>query len=321
MIIRFEAPENFKNFVVGLSGGADSLCLTLLVHEFCSARNLPMSACIIDHALRPESATEIVPILDILKNRAIPCDVLKWQHGPDLGGNIEQKARAARYDLLYKYCVARHADCLCVAHHALDQWETFFMRLSRGSGLRGLSAMQPITPYKDIKILRPLLNFAPSDIKETLENFGVRDYVRDPMNNDEKYERVRWRKAYAAIEKHGLTMQSVEASIRRMQHANDCLDEIAQAEFCQLFDGGRINCDRFRKLHIELRIRVLSLIVRHFSPEKQVISYSLLERMAQKILSEKFSATTFCGLVFKRSRGIIVFLENRLKFKKNDMKI
>ena len=317
MIIK---PEDLKinkseNYIVGLSGGADSLCLTILLHEL----NLNMSACIIDHKLRPESSTEILPIIDILKKRKIKYEVLTWNHCADIGGNIEQKAREARYDLLYKYCKDQNCNNLCIAHHGLDQWETFFMRLSKGSGIRGLSSIQPIIKYKDINILRPLLDFSPADIKETLRYYGIFSYVLDPMNNDLHYERVRWRKAYSDFEKYNLNIKNINKSIERIQLANNCLDKISQEYMYKIFDEKVIKLDEFRKLHLEIQMRILNLVVLKFFPEKQIISYDLLMRMALKISSKNFVATNFSGLIFKRSKNIIVFLENRIKFKKNNI--
>ncbi len=152
-------PEYFNNFVVGLSGGADSLCLTLLINEYVKIHNYKLVACIVDHKLRKESSTEILPIIEILKNNNIEYKVLVWEHN-NINTKIELLARQARYELLYNFCKTINCNCLCTAHHALDQWETFFMRLSRGSGIRGLSSISQISNYKDIKLLRPLLHLS-----------------------------------------------------------------------------------------------------------------------------------------------------------------
>ena len=294
--------------VVGLSGGADSLCLTLLLNEYCHNN---IFACIVDHKLRPTSSTEIIPIIDILERKNINYCVKIWKHDK-ITGNLEQKARIARYDLLHEYCNNVKADVLCTAHHALDQWETFFMRLSRGSGLRGLSAIHPITNFRNIKILRPLLAFSPQDLKETLlQRFGIDKYVHDEMNDDEHYERVRWRKAYLMFKNYELTTASINATIRRLNNANSCLDDIAERLVSECFNGNYLELKTFCHQPLELQIRILNGIVQKFTP--RIMSYELLERMANEIIKPKFSAINFAKLIFckDRTKNIKIFPENR----------
>ena len=300
-------PDEFHNFVVALSGGADSLCLTLLLNKFCQNNNYKIAACIVDHKLRPESSSELIPIIKILEDNDIEHKIMVWQHS-DITGSIELKARKARYELLLEYCGSRQSNCLCTAHHGLDQWETFFMRLSRGSGLKGLTGIHTITNMQNIKILRPLLKFRPEDIKQTLiEQFGYNNYVRDSMNYDKKYERVRWRQSYELLSKY-LDIKHINLSITRLQRANDCINEVTKQYFEMLFDGTCLKLNEFSKLHLELQCRILEMIVRYFNPNKQIISYDLLERMAQKITSNK--TVNFCSLIFKYSKkNIKIFKE------------
>ena len=308
-------PNCFNSFVVGLSGGADSLCLTLLMNEYVKSNNYKLVACIVDHKLRKESSTEILPIIEILKNNNIDYKVLVWEHD-NINTKIELLARQARYNLLYNFCKSIECNCLCTAHHALDQWETFFMRLSRGSGIRGLSSISHISDLKDIKLLRPLLHFTPQDIKDTLKNrFNITEYVRDSMNYDPKFERVKWRQSYSLLSsnKYNLSIENVNTSINRIQRANDCINTILQENINEIYNNNYLNLKLFKKQHIEMQIRILRYIVNSFFPEKQIISYELLERMANIITSNNFNATNFCHLVFKRDRTkkVKVYIETR----------
>ena len=310
------------NFVVGLSGGADSLCLTLLLNNYAKPRNYKLFACIVDHKLRPESSVEIIPIIEILNKYKIEYKIVTWNHDLIIG-NVESKARTARYELLYKYCQEVHSNCLCTAHHALDQWETFFMRLSKGSGLKGLASIQMIAQIRNIYLLRPLLSFTPRDIKETLEyRFNITEYVHDPMNNNIKFERVRWRYAYDTLSKYNLDIRNVNQSIKRLQQVNDCLDSILKNNIQKLYDGQYLNLSQFRIQHIEMRMRILKYIIDKLRSNKTstihnniIISYELLERMANIISQDGFSAINFCGVVFKRdkTKNIKVYLEQRVK--------
>ena len=303
-------------WVVGLSGGADSLCLTLLANEYATEHDMNVYACIVDHKLRPESSTEILPTIEILKQNSINYKVFTWEHSAEITGSIEQKARKARYEFLYQYCQETGADILMTAHHALDQWETFFMRLSRGSALKGLTSIKPVSSFNDILLVRPLLQFSPDDIKETLkQRFNITDYVKDPSNEQDIYERVRWRKAYKELsERYGLNMANVNKTIERLNIDNDCLDETANAYLHMLFKGEHIGKGKYKDLHLALRIRILEKIIHKLSPKgKHLISYSLLRKLADEICKKDFSACNVSGLIFRRDRtkNIKILVEHR----------
>ena len=151
-----------KRWVVGLSGGADSLCLTLLADRYCKSTGRSLHACIVDHKLRKESSAEIIPTCKLLEQKKIPYRVYVWEGGAKATGSIEQKARKARYEFLLQCGNEIAADTLMTAHHALDQWETFFMRLSRGSALKGLASIRPVSTFHNISLVRPLLAFSPN---------------------------------------------------------------------------------------------------------------------------------------------------------------
>ncbi|MDR2458512.1 MAG: tRNA lysidine(34) synthetase TilS [Holosporales bacterium] len=307
-----------KTWVIGLSGGADSLCLTLLARSYAAENGTSVVAGIVDHKLRPESSSEILPTIDILKKMGIEYEVLVWDHPFDIGGSIELKARHARYNLLYKLCKSVSGDVLLTAHHAMDQWETFFMRLSRGSSIRGLVGIRNVSEFKDIKLFRPLLKFSPGDIKQTLrDRFGVLSYVNDPSNHDSKFERVRWRRAYKVFaDRYHLDMDSIGKSIERLQVADDCLNQMAQAALADVFDGACIAIETFRKLHCELRMRVLDMIIKAVSPkDRRIISYGLLRHTINDMCRKEFVATNLSGLVLRKQGGnssrISISVENR----------
>lgn len=309
-------PNTFHKYVIGLSGGADSLCLTLLTNEYAKLTKNKIFACIVDHRLRPESSTEIIPILSILEAQKINYKILIWKH-EEITGNIENRARIARYDFLYNYCKEIDSKFLMTAHHALDQWETFFMRLSKGSSLKGLSAIKSISNFRDIKLIRPMLNFSPEDIKETLiERFGVANYVNDPSNESLEFERVRWRKAYKTLsEVYKLNLENVGKSIKRLQLADDCLNRLAESFAKELFQDHYIDIKKFKDLHSELQIRVLSLLIEQLSDRKRIVSYSLLLRVSKQICSKDFVATNLAGLVFRqdRTKNVKIYKEKRFK--------
>ena len=305
-----------KRWVVGLSGGADSLCLTLLADMYCRSTGRSLHACIVDHKLRKESSAEIIPTCKLLEQKKIPYRVYVWEGGAKATGSIEQKARKARYEFLLQCGNEIAADTLMTAHHALDQWETFFMRLSRGSALKGLASIRPVSTFHNISLVRPLLAFSPDDIRETLRcEFGITEYVHDPSNDQLEFERVRWRKAYAELaERYGLDLANVCQTTERLQSADSCLDELAEQSLQEMFDGEYIYSEKFCTQHIELRMRALSrLIDRLARNAPRIVSYDLLKRTAEAMCGQNFKATNIAGLVFRRCKNnrINVALEER----------
>jgi tRNA(Ile)-lysidine synthase len=304
-----------KRWVVALSGGADSLCLTLLANDYAVRHNIELYAGIVDHKLRPESSEEILPIIEILKTNNIRYRVLIWNHG-DLKGSLEKKAREARYGLLYDYC--KEVDCkvLMTAHHALDQWETFFMRLSRGSALKGLSCIKPIASFNGVFLVRPLLEFNPDSIKQTLQDrFNITEYVKDPSNNQCIFERVRWRQAHKDLsEKYSLGIKGISKSVKRLQQANEAIDQLVRGMTGELFDGKYIDICKFQKLPLELKIRILEAIIISLRGIR-IVSYNLLEKTVNKICLPLFTATNLSGLILRRdkTKNIEVVIESRNK--------
>ncbi len=313
IIDKIEIPK--ESFIVAISGGIDSFCLTMLSNEAAKSAGVDMQAVFINHNLRENSDKELLPCIDILNANGIKNTVLTWKHS-GIHGNVEKKAREARYRLLTNFCYEIGAKSILTAHHSLDQWETFFMRLSKGSGLRGLCAIRTKTKYHGITLERPLLGYTKTDLEDTLiKKFKITNYIHDSMNFDTKYERVRWRKAYKFIANdYGIDVENVTKSIERLQKANDCLDDFAENYKKNVFDGKYINKRLFERYHPEIRSRIIIKIIEDLTGKKgKIISYSLLERVAQDVIGDSFSAINIANCIFKRdkSKNIKVSIENR----------
>ena len=129
-----------QNFVVGISGGPDSLALAFLAKIYSIKKNLIVKFFIVDHKLRPESTNEARYIKKFLKKFFINLEILTW-HGKKPQSNIQSKARKKRYELLISKCKNLSIFNLILAHHQDDLIENFFIRILRGSGLKGLISL------------------------------------------------------------------------------------------------------------------------------------------------------------------------------------
>jgi tRNA(Ile)-lysidine synthase len=163
--------EPAPDLAVAVSGGADSLALTLLADRWARACGGRITALTVDHRLRAESGDEARRVGAMLGARGIAHEILVW-HGPYPLHDLQAAARAARYRLLGDWCRARHVLHLLTAHHQDDQAETLLLRLGRGSGLAGLAGMAPLVEEAHWRLLRPLLDLPAARLRATLEQTG-----------------------------------------------------------------------------------------------------------------------------------------------------
>lgn len=193
-----------QGLAVALSGGADSWALTLLAHDHAVAHKLNFIALTVDHGLRAESAAEAATVAAACASRGIPHAMLVWQHD-GIATRKQERARAARYELLGDYCAAHGFDILLTAHHADDQAETVLLRFAKGSGAKGLSGMRASRALSEkVMLLRPLLSVSKADLVAYAAAAGV-PVTEDPSNTDPHYARARLRAALCVLEAEGLT--------------------------------------------------------------------------------------------------------------------
>ena len=121
-----------------------------------------------NHNIRKNSKTEAIEVKKLLKKHQINLIILTNTKKVDK--NIQSNARDIRYKKLINFCKKKKIKVLLTAHHLEDQVETFLIRLSRGSGLKGLSSMRRITKVDSkVFLLRPLLDIK----KEFDKNFKM----------------------------------------------------------------------------------------------------------------------------------------------------
>ena len=223
---------------IALSGGADSLALLLLAHSTLPGRVVAVT---VDHGLRPESAQEAASAAAICARLGVLHDTaaVTVAHG-----NIQDRARKARYDALCRAFGRRGVDVLATGHHADDQAETVLMRLARGSGLSGLAGIRARRvvlgeePTGEYLLVRPLLAWRRAELAAIVAQAGLVP-VRDPSNEDERFDRVRVRRALADVP--GLDVQAISRSAGLLQDAEDVVERaVADVAWRHIFrdEGG-----------------------------------------------------------------------------------
>ena len=217
-----------RRVAVAVSGGPDSLALALLARRWGD----PI-AFVVDHRLRPESAAEATAASAILEAHGLPATVLPLV-GLQAGPGLAERARAARYAALSAACRGAGLVDLLLGHHAGDQAETVLLRRRAGSGPRGLAAMAALSEITDIRLLRPLLGYAPDRLAAVVAAAGL-TAASDPTNTDLRTTRARLRHEIGA-DRTALLAEAGARARERGERDAELAAELAQR--VQFFPGG-----------------------------------------------------------------------------------
>jgi len=289
---------------VSVSGGGDSMALMHLAARWAKGAGVKLAVATIDHGLRPQSAGEAAMVARAAAALNLPHDTLKWT-GWDGQGNLQDAARRARTRLLAHWRgPIRH---ILTGHTADDQAETFLMRLARGSGVEGLSAMRAHRHITDadidtdtdtdtttgattdaggFAILRPLLEMRRAELRDYLRAQAI-PWVEDPSNDDPRFDRVKARRALTLLEPLGLTTQTLADTAGRMRRSQQALAARATqvaTQLTQTTPSGDllIQSAGLAKVETDTRLRILAAALRWVSsnpyrPRAQALCRALQE--------------------------------------------
>ena len=263
---RLNALSPGGKIAVALSGGPDSLALLIHAARWAKRRKgASVLALTVDHGLRPEAAKEARHAGTQASALGVTHRILKWK-GEKPSHGIQAAAREARYALMAEACRKAGIGDLLLAHHLEDQAETFLLRLARGSGVDGLSAMPRARDYDAntprLRLLRPLLDIPRARLAASVARSGL-EPVHDPSNEDERYERVRMRRALPQLAALGLDAATLARSAARMARAREALETQAErfiGVHVELSDWGSaaVDSEALTEAPEEMALRVLA---------------------------------------------------------------
>ena len=305
-----------KPFAVAVSGGPDSMSLAFLSKCASLKLKLKVKFFIIDHKLRKNSYDEAKKVKLVLKKFKINSNIIIWK-GKKPNSNIQSIARKERYFLLNKACKKYNINNLLIGHHRDDKDENFFIRLTRGSGLKGLVSFNKNTYNNslNLKILRPLINLEKKDlifISKKVFSF----YIEDPSNNNENFQRIRIRKFMKNLEKEGFDKNKLKKTIDNLESSDQAIryyvDQNIKKNSIYLKNTNKsiLNLNFFNQpLDISFRSlseTLLSISGRYYSPRgKSVLS------IISKIKSNNFQKTTLGRCYIEKvNKTILISKEN-----------
>ena len=214
-------PDPPRAIGVAVSGGSDSLALLHLLHSFAQDHGIKISVATVNHGLRPEAAGEAAMVAAICARLGLSHHTLDWKDW-DRSGNLQGEARKARYGLLAHWGRQLGIDCIALGHTMDDQAETFLMRVGRRAGVDGLAAMPHRFEREGMQWVRPLLQARRLDLRDYLSAQNV-DWVDDPSNDDDRFDRVRTRKALSILSELGIDADAISDVSQNLWAVKDAL--------------------------------------------------------------------------------------------------
>ncbi|WP_298880766.1 tRNA lysidine(34) synthetase TilS [uncultured Bradyrhizobium sp.] len=253
--------------VLAVSGGPDSVALMWLAARWrrSLARGPELTVVTVDHGLRKEAAREAREVKRLATELGLTHRTLRWRGAKPKTG-LPAAAREARYRLLAQAARTAGASHVLTAHTRDDQAETLLMRLFRGSGIAGLSAMARLTSRDGLVLARPLLDVPKSQLIATLKRARI-GFVEDPTNRDPAFTRPRLRALLPQLAAEGGDIRTLVRLSARLARANAAVEVLTDGaeRFLRLRDRGHLRragvrsfeATAFAMLPEEVRLRIL----------------------------------------------------------------
>ncbi len=226
-LIKFHMIDPGENLLAAVSGGADSVGLLRALKELEQEMGCHLYAMHVEHGLRGAQSLEDQRfVMELCDKWNIPCHTVSvpvQTYAAEHGCGTEEAARILRYESLEKQRqtieIQTGKRCrIAVAHHREDQAETVLFHLCRGSGLRGLRGMLPVSG----EIVRPFLEVERREIREYLTAEGI-GWREDATNEEDAYTRN-------AIRHLVLPLLTEKINSQSIRHIGECAGELAQIQ-------------------------------------------------------------------------------------------
>ncbi len=199
---------------------------------------------------------------------------------------------------------------ILTAHNLEDQVETFFIRLSRGSGLDGLSSMKKVNKVEgSIKLARPLLDLKKIElIKISKIIFGK--YYKDPSNKNTKYLRTRIRNLKETLETSGINYNQVIRSIKNLASSKDTLDQYFNQIYKNIVNKKKseitIDLKIFNRINQEMKMRVFKKAIKDISKAYYETRSKKIFNLIDQIKAKKNAKLTLGGCIISREKNHII---------------
>ena len=315
---KFLKDREINSFTVSLSGGPDSLALAYLSKCFQLINNKKVYYVHIDHKIRKNSTKEAKDLKYFIKKYQINCEVFSWKKNKKIR-TTQKNARIARYSLLEKFCKKKKINALLLAHHKDDLYENFFIRMLRGSGIRGLTSFSSKDTYinKNLKGYRPFLDVTKETLlKVTNKVFGY--FIDDPSNYNDEFLRIRIRNLLSNLKHEGFDKEKFDLTYCNLHSANETLKYYSDQNILKntnCFSKNKkdtiiINFEFFKQ-PIEIVLRSLSSLISKTNKKYYLPRGKIMIKKINEMRGNSFKKTTVGGCIIERvNNTTLIYPEN-----------
>ena len=291
-----------------VSGGSDSTALAVLLSESRPGRFVILT---VDHGLREGSAHEVALVRALGDRLGVCVEAMAVDGRPS--GSIQAWARERRLELFADAGRRLGLAAIVTGHTLEDQAETLLLRLARGSGLKGLAAMRPVSRHGDLTILRPLLGVSREALREALRQ-REQAWVEDPSNADLRFDRVAMRRLMPQLSAVGITAERLAQTATHLGRASDAIQEATERLLSTTREdrAGALILPRapWREAAREVRLRALAAAVQRVgAPERPARFEAILN--AERALLHDTHTTLQRVVVAPHPLGLVMWREAR----------
>lgn len=258
-----------ERVVAGLSGGADSVCLLMVLKGYIEKKHLQTELCAVhvNHGIRQEAGDDEEFARALCERMGVSFTAYHIDAvglAKQLGMSVEEAGRKERYRIFNEECQGCNAR-IAVAHHMNDQAETVLMNLARGTSLKGIGGIRPVRD----NIIRPLLSVTRAEVEAVLKDCG-QDYVTDATNLCNDYTRNSLRNVvipYMTDKINAHTVENIADAAQELQKNFDFIESEADKAYesyvsVEITDRPdtvilRLCGTEFARLHEVIRKRVI----------------------------------------------------------------
>lgn len=315
-IERYHLIDTGDKIVVAVSGGPDSICLLHVLHNLAEEYQLQLFAAHLNHNFRGIDALmdaqyvanfcEKLNIISFIKSLDVP------KYAKEHGLSSEEAGRILRYEFFDEVVEKVGATKIAIAHNQNDQAETVLMRLLRGTGIQGLTAIH----HGRGRIIRPLLDINRKEIEEycSIHQLSPRT---DETNLEPIYHRNKIRlELIPYIQEHynPNIIESLARTAEILKKDNDFIEEIAWEAYRRVKIASKdgyleLSIEEIQRLHSALQSRVLRLATEDLVGKKEALEYkhihSIVELLQKNETGKKILLPM--GIIVRISYNKVIF--------------
>lgn len=295
--------SNNDKIVIGVSGGADSMCLLEMLKISIPFKNIICAH--INHNIREESKSEEKFVKDYCLKNKIIFETITF----DKGKYNESELRKKRYQFFDEIVNKYQAKYLLTAHHGDDLIETVLLRLTRGSNLKGYAGIELFSKRKNYQILRPLLYVTKEEISEYNKANNIK-YIIDVSNFKDYYTRNRYRHnilPFIKNENKNVHLKYLKFSHELLEYYN-YVEKIVKNNIKEYYSKGVYNLESFKTQDSLIKRKIIEEILRlqyidnlELITDKHVQSILSLTNKSNGILNLP------AGLIVEKSYNELIF--------------